>query len=70
MTTLEVPDCPGCGASWIGDPIPDSARKSYGDATHFQRRIAVYSREQDMTVAWKCPDCGRVFDRFTLLEIP
>jgi len=52
--------CPSCGASWLGEPIPEGSRKWYGDATHFRRAIAVYDRDQDRTTGWACPDCGKV----------
>ena len=42
--------------------IPEAQRESYG-ATHFLRAIAIYSREQDRTVAWRCPDCGHEWER-------
>jgi uncharacterized protein with PIN domain len=29
----------------------------------FGRAIGVYSREQDRTVAWQCPDCGTSWPR-------
>ena len=58
--------CPGCGVSWQGEPIPDASQKTHNGATHFQRSIAVYSREEDRTVGWGCPDCGLIFDRGTL----
>ena len=69
MAPHDVPNCPGCGASWQGEPSPEETRKHYGNATHFRREIAIYSRERDMTIAWKCPDCNRAFDRFTKKEL-
>ena len=35
----------------------------YGDATHGSRRIGIYDRGRDRTVAWRCPDCGHQWDR-------
>jgi rubredoxin len=58
--------CPGCGASWQGEAIPEASRPSFGGATHFRRCIAVYGPEVDRTVGWGCPDCKRLFDRVTL----
>lgn len=56
----EIPDdCPHCGSSWIGDPIPEKDRLAYG-RTHFRRCIAIYDRYADRTVAYKCPDCDAV----------
>jgi predicted RNA-binding Zn-ribbon protein involved in translation (DUF1610 family) len=64
---LHPDNCPKCGASWIGEPIPEKDRATYG-ATHFGRVIGEYDDEADRTVAWKCPDCERYFDRWTLAE--
>lgn len=69
--------CPACGASWIGDEIPDglmstgryatradaeTAAASYGWTTEnkmcFKREIAIYDRNLDCTVSYKCPDCN------------
>lgn len=61
MSTPEI--CPYCQVSLIGDPIPDESRQYYGSNTHFSRVIALYSRERDMTVAWRCPDCLKKWDR-------
>ena len=71
--------CPSCKADMngggiyahylaeTGDPA-EAARmaKMFGaDEHHGQwgRQIAIYSREADRTVAWKCPDCGHEWDR-------
>lgn len=49
--------CPACGSDLRGEPVPEKSREDYGGITHFRRVIAVYSWEQDRTVAWRCPDC-------------
>jgi ribosomal protein S27AE len=54
--TLEK--CPRCRASWQGAAIPEDRRASYGNATHFNRGIAIYDFNDDMTIGWRCPDCG------------
>ena len=54
--------CPSCGVQFQGDPIPEKDQESFG-ATHFSRKIGVYSRERDRTVAWRCPDCGHEWSR-------
>jgi DNA-directed RNA polymerase subunit RPC12/RpoP len=54
--------CPHCGASLQGAPIPADEQESYG-ATHFSRKIGIYSREVDRTVAWRCPDCSHEWAR-------
>jgi predicted RNA-binding Zn-ribbon protein involved in translation (DUF1610 family) len=55
--------CPKCGKSWIGDPIPETHREHFGGATHFRRVIAIYDRDKDSTVAWRCPDCLEQWER-------
>jgi len=55
--------CPSCGASWLGEPIPEASRAVNGGATHYRRCIAVYNRDEDRTVGWACPDCRQVFAR-------
>ena len=41
--------CPHCNADWRDGK--------------FSRVLGVYDVRRDRTVAWKCPDCGREFDR-------
>ena len=55
--------CPACKADLHGELIPEEQRKWYGDATHFNRVIGIYDRDLDMTVAWRCPDCGHQWER-------
>lgn len=59
----EAEKCPVCGADWQGDPIPETHREHYGNATHFRRLIAMYDAEKDCTVSWRCPDCKAEFER-------
>jgi hypothetical protein len=61
--TGDEPACPKCGADWQGDPIPETHRDHFGNATHFRRVIAICSRELDRCINYKCPDCGFIFDR-------
>jgi len=63
-------NCPYCGASWVGDPIPEESQESYG-ATHFKREIGLYDMELDITIAFKCPDCeGEVWRNGELRKGP
>ena len=55
--------CPSCHADLKGEKIPEKYREHYGSATHFSRSIALYDRDLDMTVNYKCPDCGHVWSR-------
>lgn len=54
-------NCPHCGVTLIGSPIPEDlkATGAYGDKTHWRREIGIYSRETDRTVSYQCPDCGK-----------
>ncbi len=56
-------NCPACGASLVGDPIPEDAREHHGGATHYRREIGIYDRSLDRTVAYRCPDCGHEWRR-------
>lgn len=62
---MEPDNCPKCGVSFQGEPIPEKSRQdgSYGNSTHFSRVIGIYSRGMDRTTQWRCPDCGHVWDR-------
>lgn len=55
--------CPLCHADLTGEPIPEASREHYGQHTHFSRRISIYDRSRDRTVAWQCPDCGGTWER-------
>lgn len=62
----DQPDtCPVCGSSWIGDEIPVESLHHYGGATHYRRCIGIYDIYRDERVAYACPDCNAVFDRWT-----
>lgn len=50
-------NCPACGVSLIGEPIPEKDREFFGGETHFGREIGIYDERTDRTVAWECPDC-------------
>ena len=71
--------CPNCKADLDGEPIWEHFFKQTGNeidadriADHygatrergkFGRAIALYDRDQDRTVGWKCPDCGHTWER-------
>lgn len=53
-----MPDtCPHCKADLRGKPIPEDVRGLFGGHTHFTRKISLYDRDKDRTVAYRCPDC-------------
>ncbi len=57
-------NCPACGRSWIGDPIPEADREFFSGSTHFRREIGVEIQgEYDGVDHWECPDCHATFDR-------
>jgi predicted RNA-binding Zn-ribbon protein involved in translation (DUF1610 family) len=58
-------NCPKCGVSWLGDPIPKEHEHSYS-GTHYLRYIGIdggYMGIYDGIVAIRCPDCGEDFPR-------
>lgn len=52
---MNADNCPYCGVSLIGDPIPDKAGENY------RREHGIV--ENDRIVEWQCPDCGRTWPR-------
>lgn len=63
----ELDNCPKCGASFIGDPIPEDIIESYS-GTHWRREIAIDGGMMgiyDGVVAYRCVDCGYYFPRNT-----
>lgn len=63
LHVAELSRCPACGADWQGDEIPATHREHFGGKTHYRRLIAVYDRDKDRTVAWRCPDCKEEWPR-------
>jgi uncharacterized C2H2 Zn-finger protein len=58
-------NCPKCESLWHDQPIPQEYRALYGDSRFFSRVIGIYSRDQDRTIAYQCPDCHTCWDRET-----
>ena len=57
-------NCPNCGASFIGGPIPEDIREHYASATHWRREIGIDGELlgiYDGVVAIRCPDCAHEF---------
>ena len=62
--SAEVERCPACGADFQGEEIPEKNRRFYAEGTtHYSRLIGIYDLEEDMTVAWRCPDCKHQWPR-------
>ena len=71
--------CPNCNADLDGDSIwetffqltgneeeADRKAEMYGanrEKGRWGRTIALYDRDKDRTVGWKCPDCEHVWER-------
>lgn len=50
-------NCPQCGCSWVGNPIPEELRKEYGGRRYFTRLVQNYDWKTKKVVAYECPDC-------------
>lgn len=51
-------NCPLCGVSLIGEPIPEDIRHHY-EGGNWRREIGIeYPELYDGIWEWKCPDCG------------
>lgn len=57
-----VERCPHCNENLQGEPIPKESQHLYG-ATHFSKKIGIYSRGLDMTMKYECPYCEKQWDR-------
>lgn len=58
-------NCPHCGVSLLGEPIPEARRELFGGATHFKREIMVEVRGvYDGGLYFICPDCGHRYHRW------
>ena len=71
--------CPNCNADLDGGSIwetfyqltgseeeADRKAEMYGanrEKGRWGRTIALYDRDKDRTVAWKCADCGHIWER-------
>jgi len=56
-------NCPHCGVSLIGDPIPKELREHYLPPYHWRREIGLEDRTKyDGVWEWKCPDCHKCWD--------
>ncbi|GAB6989534.1 hypothetical protein [Paenibacillus pini] len=58
----EIEYCPHCNANLRGDSIPDDIVHNYS-GTHWSRKIGLYDKSRDRTVAYECPDCGGQWER-------
>ena len=61
--TDELRYCPECQTDLQGEAIPEEDQELFGGSTHFMRQIAIYDRDLDCTVGYKCPDGGHCWPR-------
>jgi len=75
MSIDEQPNCPKCGANWIGKPIPKEHQELYGGHAYFKRgpigiEYGYGAGEQyDGISEWECPDCHARWGRWTGQEL-
>lgn len=65
----EVGNCPKCAADFDGGTVPEEHREQYSPPYRWSRRISIYDRALDRTVAFQCPDCGHQWSRASDLAI-
>lgn len=58
---LNKQNCPVCGASLIGNEIPETLRKEFGNRSHYTRLVECYDWKTNQKTGYECPDCGEVF---------
>lgn len=56
VAAVEDHTCPRCGASLLGEPIPDALQPLYGTITHFHREVVV-KQTDNAVFFYACPDC-------------
>lgn len=57
-------NCPKCGISWDGGPIPLNIRKHYNKPYKWSKLIGMeYPGLRDGVYEWVCPRCGERFKR-------
>ena len=61
-TTDDWNNCPNCGASFQGGPIPKKEREFFGGVTHYSTRVSVYDRESDREIGFMCPRCCKTWE--------
>jgi uncharacterized C2H2 Zn-finger protein len=60
----EFTDCPKCEANLRGKSVSRTDKPYFGQFGHYSR-VEVASRDPDgLVLAWKCPSCGHITERF------
>lgn len=57
-------ECPKCGVSLKGDPIPEDVKKYYHGDYFYRVKGIEFRGVYDGVAAWECPDCLHVWSRF------
>ncbi len=67
----DITECPFCKCDLRGEPILKKNRRFYPPgATHYSRLLGIEIQGGfDGVSYWECPDCLRVWDRFTGKEV-
>lgn len=61
QSILNLSNCPACGVTLIGNPIPEELRKEYANRKHFTRLIECMDWTTKKLNGYECPDCGEFF---------
>ncbi len=62
---MKPDNCPHCGTSLRGNPIPEHQQEMFGGATHFGRKIGVeVMGVYDGVLYYVCPDCKGAWNRW------
>jgi len=61
---MEPENCPKCGKSFEGDPIPKDVREQMGySSTHYSNLLCGITQGLDRVTHYQCPFCGVVWPR-------
>jgi len=65
----EFGNCPKCGKSWDGGPIPEEYKEHHSPPYRYSLLIGLEDPKiYDGVSWWRCPHCGETFDRFKKKE--
>lgn len=56
-------NCPSCGHNFDAGSIPVETWHYYSPPFRWSSKMAIYSRELDRTIAWRCQKCGHEWER-------
>lgn len=56
-------ECPECGGTWIGEPIPEHQQDLFGGAKFYRKVMGLYDHNKDMVTQYLCPHCDTLFNR-------